>query len=65
MKDSLIVDPLLAKIILKFSDLGNELENLLEEEDKIKAYENFELVLTLNDDTRLRIFEEGVQLEYF
>lgn len=65
MADKHIVSPLLAKVILKFSELGDAMEALLEEEDKIKAYENFELVLTLNNDTRLRVFEEGVQVEYF
>ncbi len=64
MADNVIISPLLAKIIIKFSDIGAELEALLEEEDKIKAYEKFELVLTLNNDTRLRVFEEGVQVEY-
>lgn len=65
MGDKHIVSPLLAKVILKFSELGDAMEALLEEEDKIKAYEKFELVLTLNNDTRLRVFEEGVQVEYF
>lgn len=64
MEDKHIVSPLLAKVILKFAEIEDELENFLEYEDKIKAFENFELVLTLNNDTRLSVFEEGVQVEY-
>ena len=63
MADKVIISPLLAKVILKFAEIEDELENFLEYEDNIKAFENFELVLTLNNDTRLRVFEEGVQLE--
>lgn len=64
MADNVIISPLMAKIIQKFSECENELEELLEAEDKFKAYENFELVLTLNGEEQLRIFEEGVQITY-
>lgn len=63
MSESAVISPLKAKIILKFAELGDELEALLEAEDKYKAYEKFELTLTLNDEERLRIFEEGVQVD--
>lgn len=62
--NEILVDVFLAKTMIKFSELEEDLESWLERNDPNRLCGKFELVLTLNEDTQLRVFEEGVQVKY-